>query len=93
MADIISISEARQQIIDKRLLQANSKGIPHEFKVGEEVLKRRVIGPRDKLRLTFSGPHRIVQVHTNGDVTIQLTAQIRERINIRRIQPFRRPPP
>ena len=93
LADIITISEARQQIIDKRLLQANAKRIHHEFKVGDEVLKRRVIGPRDKLRPTFSGPHRIVQVHTNGDVTIQLSARIRERINIRRIQPFRRPPP
>ena len=93
MADIITISEARQQIIAKRLEQANFKRISHEFKVGDQVLKRRVIGPRDKLRPTFSGPHRIVQVYTNGDVTIQLDARIRERMNIRRIQPFRRPPP
>jgi Integrase zinc binding domain len=92
MADIIAISNARQQIIDQRLLKANFKRIPHEFIVGEQVLKRNLIGPRDKLRPTFSGPHRILQVHTNGSVTIQLDARIRERINIRRLQPFRRAP-
>jgi TusA-related sulfurtransferase len=92
LADIITISEARQQIIDQRLLQANSKRIAHEFKVDEYVLRRQILGPRDKLRPTFSGPHRIVQVHTNGDVTLQINERIRERINIRRIQPFRRAP-
>ena len=92
MADIIAISNARQQIIDKRLLKANSKRIPHEFTVGEQVLKRNLIGPRDKLRPTFSGPHRILQVHTNGSVTIQLDERIRERINICRLQPYRRAP-
>jgi hypothetical protein len=92
MADILAISNARQQIIDRRLLQANSKRIFHEFTVGELVLKRNLIGPRDKLRPTFSGPHRIVQVHTNGTVTIQLNERIRERLNIRRIQPYRAPP-
>ena len=92
MADIIAISNVRQQIIDQRLLKANSKRKPHEFTVGEQVLKRNLIGPRDKLRPTFSGPYRILQVHTNGSVTIQLDARIRERINIRRLQPFRRAP-
>jgi hypothetical protein len=93
MADILTISNARQRIIDQRLLKANAKRIPHEFTVGELVLKRNLVGPQDKLRPTFSGPHRILQVHTNGSVTIQLDARIRERINIRRLQPFRRAPP
>jgi transposase InsO family protein len=89
IADILTLQQLRQQGIDKRLLQANAKRRPHEFKVNDNVLKRREITSADKLRSTYTGPHQILQVHTNGTVTIQLTNHIRERINIRRIQPYR----
>ena len=36
-----------------------------------------------------SGPYKIVQVHVNGTVTIQLRPGLTERINIRRIIPYK----
>ena len=89
IADILTLQQLRQQGIDKRLLQANAKRRQHEFQVNDQVIKRQEVKASDKLKPTFTGPHRILQVHTNGTVTIQLTNHIRERINIRRIQPFR----
>ena len=35
------------------------------------------------------GPFRIVQVYTNGTVAIQCRDNVLERINIRRLSPFR----
>ena len=34
------------------------------------------------------GPFRIIQVHTNGTITIPRTPHIVERINIRRVNPY-----
>ena len=89
LADIITLQEARQQGIDKRLIAANAKRIQHEFKVDDLVLKLRKITAADKFRPTYTGPHRIIQVHTNGNVTIRLNQHVLERINIRNIIPYR----
>jgi hypothetical protein len=89
LADILALQHLRQQGIDQRLLKTNAKRRAHEFKVDDQVLKRRENTAADKLRPTFTGPHRILQVHTNGTVTIQLTTHVRERVNIRRLQPYR----
>ena len=35
------------------------------------------------------GPFRIIQAHINGTITIQCTPHIVERINIRRVKPYR----
>jgi hypothetical protein len=42
-----------------------------------------------KLEDKAIGPFTIHQVHVNGTVTIQRTPYVRERINIRRIRPYR----
>ena len=89
LSDLITIHDLRQQRIDQRLLRANSSRLRHEFRVGEQVLKRQPVGARDKLRPSNTGPYTIEQVHTNGTVTIRLQNNIRERINIRRILPYR----
>ena len=89
IADIVTLQGLRQQQIDKRLLRANAKRIVHDFQVGELVLKRRDITSADKLKSTFTGPFKIDRVHANGTVTLRLTPQQRERINIRRLQPYR----
>ena len=36
----------------------------------------------------FTGPYAITQVHTNGTVTIRLSDNVTERINIRWIKPY-----
>ena len=53
------------------------------------MLKKSVLSLSDKLNPSFTGPHEIIQVHTNGTVTIRLTDNVTECINIRRIKPYR----
>ena len=92
IADIITLNNLRQQGIDRRLLKANAKRRQHEFTVGQLVLIRRNLKASDKILSTFRGPYPIVQVHTNGTVTLQLNQHVRERINIRRLVPYRSNP-
>ena len=90
MADILTLQEHRQGLVDKRLLKANASRISHDFKVNEEVLKKADLGLGDKMKPAFEGPYKIETAHTNGTVTIRLSPMMKERINIRRIKPFRR---
>ena len=41
-----------------------------------------------KLGIRTQGPYKIIQVHTNGTLTMELRPGITERINIRRVIPF-----
>ena len=77
----------RQVQIDKRLLRANAKHVSHDYAVNDEVYKRNYLGLSDKLKPTLSGPYTITRVHTNGTVTVQISANQYERLNIRRIVP------
>lgn len=89
LADLLTIQGLHQQKIDHRLLQANMRCIAHEFRVGEQVLKRRGLKAGDKLKSSSTGHYPIEQIHTNGTVTIRLNQHIRERLNIRRLLPYR----
>ena len=57
-------------------------------KVGDEVLK--IIPDPNKLDPRAEGPYTVITVHVNGTLTIRLTPQVHERINIRRVKPYRR---
>ena len=87
IADWLFISEHRQQLIDQRLIAANNKRYSYDYHIGDEVLK--LTYSPNKLEQRANGPYRIVEVHTNGTVTIQLTEHTIERISIRRIKPFK----
>jgi hypothetical protein len=67
----------------------NSKRYDYDYKVGQQVLKR--IFDFTKLDPRWEGPYVINQVHVNGNVTIQLTPHVRERVNIRKIKPYKPP--
>ena len=83
------LQTTRQQLVDTRLLRENATRISHDYQVSDQVLKKSVLSLSDKLKPSFTGPHEIIQVHTNGTVTIRLTDNVTERINIRRIKPYR----
>jgi len=53
----------------------------------QRILKRRW-KPR-KLDERTSGPYRVLQTHVNGTVTIELRPGVSERLNIRRIIPYK----
>ena len=87
IADLIAIRDKRQQLIDDRLIKANRRRFSHDYVIGDQVLK--LTYKPNKLQPRAEGPYPIEQVHTNGTVTIRTSPFVIERINIRRIKPFR----
>lgn len=87
IVDLEAIKNRRQQLIDNRLIRQNQKRFSHDYVIGDEVLK--LTYQPDKLQPRGEGPFRIEQVHTNGTLTIRLSPNVIERINIRRVKPYR----
>ena len=58
-----------------------------DYQPEQQVLKA-VVDPL-KMDPSFEGPYSIVRVHTNGTITIQRAPGIEERLNIRRVRPYR----
>jgi transposase InsO family protein len=86
----------RQKIASENNARENAKRVPHNYEVGDLVLKAKG-NPGDKsavrptLQRPFEGPYRVHHVWNNGTVTIRRTVRggaIFERINIRRIRPY-----
>jgi transposase InsO family protein len=87
IADWHLIKKNKQTKIDLNNRRENEKRIPHDYAVGEQVLITND-SRTPKLMTPTKGPYRIVKVYTNGTVTIE-RGPIEERINIRRLQPYR----
>ena len=87
IADFLSIQKHRQAIVDERLLKANRSRIFHDYQPGDQVLK--LTYKPDKLDPRAEGPYPIVSTHTNGTVVIRRHPFVLERINVRRIKPYR----
>ena len=88
VTDLVAIHQNRQQLINQRLIAANRKRFSYDYAVGEEVLK---LVPRPgKMDARAEGPYPIERVHANGTLTIRLNPRVIERINIRRVKPYRR---
>lgn len=86
----------RQKIAVENNGRENARRIPHEYKVGDKVLKAHG-NPSNKkeisatLQRPYEGPYIVTNVWTNGTVTIKRTVRggaVYERINIRRIRPY-----
>ena len=87
IADWQAIARHREQRINDDLHRANKRRRHHDYCPGQKVLKK-VHNPT-KLGVRTSGPYPIERVHVNGTITINLRPGITERINIRRIAPYR----
>jgi hypothetical protein len=87
VADLITIQNSRQAIIDETLRKANLHRLNHDYAAGEFVLFK-VFAPA-KLEARWHGPYEILRVHVNGTLTIRLTAHTIERVNVRRLKPYR----
>ena len=87
LVDFELMRQRRQALIDRSLLKANAKRIDFDYQPGQMVLK--VADANRKLDQQALGPFQVTQVHTNGTVVLQISPNITERINIRRIKPFR----
>ena len=87
ISDLEILRQKREIAINNNLMIANRKRISHDYAVNDLILK--LAYKPNKLAPRAEGPYQIVQVHTNGTVTIQLRPHVTERINIRRIRPYR----
>ena len=87
LPDFQALNLRRQLKVDQNLVKMNSKRHDHDYQVGQRVL---LMNPNpSKLGPITSGPFTITQVYVNGTVRVQRTPIVSERINIRRIRPYR----
>ena len=79
----------KQKIIDVANIKENAKRKYFDYKVGDLILILNKQGNRGKLEpITLpEGPWKIVQVYTNGTVSILRNKYV-EQLNIQRIRPF-----
>ena len=87
IADLQTIRDRRQTLIDENLRRQNERRRGFDYQVGQQVLLRQ--NDSNKLGRRTIGPYAIVAVHTNGNVTIRRTPHVTERINVRRVMPYR----
>jgi hypothetical protein len=71
VTDLQQLQKRRQELIDKRLIEANTKRFAHDYAVGDEVL--RLAYRPDKLEPRAFGPYTITRVHTNGTLSIEVS--------------------
>ena len=93
IADLTTIRNQRQVLIDENLRRQNLKRRSFDYQVGQRVLiLNSAIHPAKLDPTSTEGPYVIIQIHTNGTVTIRKNAFVTERINIRRLRPYRSDP-
>jgi len=87
VADWHMITQAREHHVNENLRRQNRRRRRYDYAVDQQVLKK-VFDPT-KLGPRTTGPYTITRVHANGNVTMRIRPGVLERINIRRILPYR----
>jgi hypothetical protein len=87
IVDWHAVTQKREHLIHKNLMRENQKRRGYDYTPQQMVLKKK--WKPTKLGKRTSGPYKIVQVHVNGTVTIQLRPGLIESFNIRRIIPYK----
>ncbi len=87
IADRHAISQKREHIIHENLMRENQNRRRYDYLPEQRVLKK-CWKPR-KLDKRTSGPYRVLQTHVNCKVTIELRPSVSERLNIRRVIPYK----
>ena len=87
MANYNLIRERRQATIDENARRANLRCNFKDNIVGEQVLV--MLKSLGTLSTRTEGPYPILQVHVNGTITIDRGNGVTERLNIRRVKPYR----
>ena len=87
IADWGTITKHREQHVNSNLFRANKRRRHHDYAPGQKVLKK--VHDPTKLGVRTSGPYTINRVHVNGTLTIDISPGVTERVNIRRVVPYR----
>ena len=82
------IQDRKEKLVNYNNQQEKSaKRVKHTYQIGDMVLMQRTDSTR-KLERPYDRPYEITEVFTNGTVAIQ-KGIVNERVNIRRIFPYR----
>ena len=87
LADLQTIRDKRQVLINENLRRQNLKRRTWDYEVNQQVMIKE--SDPTKLGQRTTGPFPITRVHANGTLTIRLSPHITERMNIRRLVPYR----
>ena len=87
--NLLQVRDKRQVMVDENLRRVNAKRSSYDYQPGQKILKKK--HEWTKLGERWDGPFEIKKVHVNGNVTIDLRQGVTERLNIRRIKPYRTP--
>ena len=68
-------------------MHENKKCHRYDYAIDQRVLEKRY--KPTKLGPWASGPYQVAQIHVNGTLTIELRQGVTERINIRRVIPYK----
>ena len=88
IVDLVQKQQGRQIMIDDNLMRQNRTQRDFNYMAGKETLIKAVNTSKLEPRAHIS--YRIQQVYTNGTIDIIRRENVIERINIRRVIPFRR---
>ena len=87
IADFQLLQQRKEALINKNLMHENRKRVSHDYQIGDVVSK--LVHKPNKLQPRAEGECTVARVHANGSLTINLTPVVTERINIRRVKPYR----
>ncbi len=87
IADWQAIARTHERHVNENLQRANKKHRQFDYAPGQQILKK--LHNSTKLGVRMEGPYTIERIHVNGNLTILLHKGITERINIRRVLPYR----
>ena len=87
IADWHAITQKHEHSVNENLIQEKNICRRYDHIQNQKVLKIRH-NPR-KLGHRTAGPYKVLQTHVNGTLIIELKPGISERINIRRVIPYK----
>jgi hypothetical protein len=87
ITDWHAITQKREHLVNESLIRENNKQRRYDYVQNQRVLKIR--HKPCKLGYRTAGPYKVLQTHVNGTLTIELKPGISERINIRRVIPYK----
>ena len=87
IADLETIRNRRQALVDENLRRQNMKRREHTYAIGQLVYMKTY--DPTKMEEKLHGPYPILQVYTNGTVDIHRAANVKDRVHLRKIVPYR----
>jgi hypothetical protein len=87
IADWQAITQKCELLINENLMRENPKWKRYDYMPNQKVLKKR--HETCKLGQKTGGSYKIMQTHVSGTLTVELKPRISERINIRRVIPYK----